>query len=115
MTGLPGTQEGLFKAEGGKVIESYISGKIPEGEQARKLKNLRAELQEVMVVSLALISATSRTTQISKSESHSAVPRDREPNAHIFAFGNLFRISRLNLSRILLSWSVIMPEWPARP
>jgi hypothetical protein len=96
MTGLPGTQDGLFKAEGGKVIESYISGKIPEGEQARKLKNLRAELQEVMVVSLALVSATSRTTQISKSESHSAVPRDREPNAHIFAFGNLFRISRLN-------------------
>jgi len=40
MTGLPGTQDRLSKAEGGKVIESSISGKGPEGKQARQLKNL---------------------------------------------------------------------------
>ena len=36
------TQDGLSKAEDGKAIESYVSGKVPEGEQARQLKNLKA-------------------------------------------------------------------------
>jgi hypothetical protein len=36
------SQDGLLKADDGKAIESYISGKAPEGEPGRQLKNLTA-------------------------------------------------------------------------
>jgi len=55
----------------------------------------------------AALSTRSRTIQMSKSDSHVAIPRAREPKAQILAPGKCLRIRVLNSFKIFLSaWDI---------